>query len=31
MPVNLDALVRYHTIDKCLQNRLRDWTWEKPL
>ncbi|TAE37418.1 MAG: WYL domain-containing protein [Sphingobacteriales bacterium] len=28
MPVNLDALVRYHTIDKCLQNRLRDWTWE---
>lgn len=28
MPTNLDALLRYHTIDKCLQNRFRKWTWE---
>ncbi|MRX45834.1 helix-turn-helix transcriptional regulator [Pedobacter puniceum] len=28
MPVNLDALIRYHTIDKCLQNFYREWTWE---
>ena len=28
MPVNLDALLRYHTIDLCLQNRFRKWTWE---
>ncbi len=28
MPVNFDALLRYHTIDKCLQNRFRNWTWE---
>lgn len=28
MPVNLDALIRYHTIDQCLQNRFRQWTWE---
>lgn len=28
MPVNLDALIRYHTIDQCLQNRFRPWTWE---
>ncbi len=26
MPVNLDALLRFHTIDKCLQNRYRKWT-----
>ncbi len=26
MPVNRNALVRYHTIDKCLQNRFRKWT-----
>ncbi|MFK7809631.1 MAG: helix-turn-helix transcriptional regulator [Saprospiraceae bacterium] len=26
MPVNRNALVRYHTIDKCLQNRQRKWT-----
>lgn len=28
MPTNLDALLRYHTIDRCLQNRFRKWTWE---
>lgn len=28
MPVNLDALLRYHTIDLCLQNRFKKWTWE---
>ena len=28
MPVNLDALIRYHTIDQCLQNKYRSWTWE---
>ena len=28
MPVNLSALTRYHTIDKCLQNRYRQWSWE---
>lgn len=26
MPVNLDVLLRFHTIDKCLQNRFRKWT-----
>ncbi len=26
MPVNRNALIRYKTIDKCLQNRLRRWT-----
>lgn len=26
MPVNRNALIRYRTIDKCLQNRLRKWT-----
>lgn len=26
MPVNRNALIRYNTIDKCLQNRLRKWT-----
>lgn len=28
MPTNLDALLRYHSIDKCLQNHFRKWTWE---
>ncbi len=28
MPVNLDALIRYHTIDKCLQNHYKKWRWE---
>jgi hypothetical protein len=28
MPVNLDALIRYHTIDQCLQNRFKKWTCE---
>ncbi len=28
MPKNLDALIRYHTIDLCLQNRFKKWTWE---
>lgn len=28
MPTNLDALLRYHTIDYCLQNRFRKWSWE---
>jgi predicted DNA-binding transcriptional regulator YafY len=26
MPVNRNALIRYRTIDKCLQNRRRRWT-----
>ncbi len=26
MPVTRNALIRYNTIDKCLQNRLRKWT-----
>ncbi len=29
MPVNLDALLRYHTINNCLQRRGRKWTWEE--
>jgi predicted DNA-binding transcriptional regulator YafY len=28
MPANLDALLRYHTIDQCLQNRFRKWNWQ---
>lgn len=28
MPVTRNALIRYNTIDKCLQNRLRKWTLE---
>lgn len=28
MPVNRNALVRYKTIDQCLQNRFRKWTLE---
>lgn len=28
MPLNRNALVRYRTIDKCLQNRRRKWTIE---
>lgn len=28
MPSNLDALLRYHTIDLCLQNKFKKWTWE---
>lgn len=28
MPTNLDALLRYHVIDECLQNSGRKWTWE---
>ncbi len=28
MPVNRNALIRYKTIDKCLQNRQRRWTLE---
>lgn len=28
MPANRNALVRYKTIDKCLQNRYRQWTLE---
>jgi predicted DNA-binding transcriptional regulator YafY len=28
MPVNRNALIRYRTIDKCLQNRRRNWTIE---
>ena len=28
MPANLDALLRYHTIDLCLQNKFKKWTWE---
>ncbi|MEO6286644.1 MAG: hypothetical protein ABIN80_24860 [Dyadobacter sp.] len=26
MPVNRNALIRYRTIDNCLQNRFRKWT-----
>ena len=26
MPVNRNALIRYTTIDKCLQNYYRNWT-----
>src|ERR1700761_2500511 len=26
MPVNRNALIRYRTIDRCLQNRRRKWT-----
>lgn len=26
MSINKNALIRYKTIDKCLQNRMRDWT-----
>jgi hypothetical protein len=26
MPVNRNALIRYRTIDKALQNRYRKWT-----
>lgn len=28
MPVNRNALIRYKTIDKCLQNRYRKWSLE---
>lgn len=28
MPANLDALLRYHTIDLCLQSRFKKWTCE---
>ncbi|MDR2840914.1 MAG: WYL domain-containing protein, partial [Paludibacter sp.] len=28
MPVNRNALIRYKTIDNCLQNRYRTWTLE---
>jgi predicted DNA-binding transcriptional regulator YafY len=28
MPVNRNALIRFRTIDKCLQNRARNWTLE---
>ena len=28
MPVNRNALIRYKTIDQCLQNRYRQWTLE---
>jgi len=28
MPVNRNALIRYKTIDKCLQNHFRKWTLE---
>ena len=28
MPVNRNALIRYKTLDKCLQNRYRQWTLE---
>jgi len=29
MPVNLDALLRYHTINNCLQRCGRKWSWEE--
>jgi predicted DNA-binding transcriptional regulator YafY len=29
MPVNLDALLRYHTINHCLQQLGKRWTWEE--
>ncbi len=28
MPTNLHALIRYRTIDECLNKRGRHWTWE---
>lgn len=28
MPINRNALIRYRTIDRCLQNRFRKWTLE---
>jgi predicted DNA-binding transcriptional regulator YafY len=28
MPTNLDALLRYHVIDACLQRHYQKWTWE---
>ena len=28
MPINRNALIRYKTIDNCLQNRFRKWTLE---
>jgi predicted DNA-binding transcriptional regulator YafY len=28
MPINRNALIRYRTIDRCLQNRWRKWTLE---
>ncbi len=28
MPVNRNALIRYKTLDKCLQNRFKQWTLE---
>ena len=28
MPLNKNALIRYRTIDKCLQNKYRQWTLE---
>ena len=28
MPTNRNALIRYKTIDACLQNRQRKWTLE---
>ncbi|MCU0434997.1 MAG: WYL domain-containing protein [Bacteroidia bacterium] len=28
MPINKSALIRYKTIDRCLQNRFRQWTLE---
>jgi predicted DNA-binding transcriptional regulator YafY len=27
MPLNKNALIRYHVIDRCLCNRRRKWTW----
>lgn len=29
MPINLDALLRYHTINHCLQRIGKKWTWEE--
>ena len=29
MPANLDTLIRFHKIDKCLQNNNKKWRWEK--
>jgi len=29
MPTNLHALIRYRTIDRCLQRTTRIWTWAK--
>ena len=28
MPANINALLRYQVIDKCLRNRGRRWTWQ---